>query len=233
MNKLEKLKNILFTLLLVPLFPILGVPGEPGQSNNDTGSNSNSGDNDDEGNTGEDGNSDGSGDDDESNTGGESQISMTQNQLDALISRRVKKAEKNALKKYEYEKQKASLSETDKLKLEKEEAEKRAGQVLENANRRLIKAEVTSVSSRLGIVSPKAAYKLLDLDDIEIDDTGDVLGVEKALKDLMKEFPFLTDSNVNSNQQNTGKPGGDDQNKNPSKKQLFDMNSLIRKAAGR
>jgi hypothetical protein len=40
---------------------------------------------------------------------------------------------------------------------------------------------------------PKAALKLLDASDIEIDDDGDIDGLEDAIKQLAEDYPFLLD----------------------------------------
>jgi len=59
------------------------------------------------------------------------------------------------------------------------------------ANDKLIRAEVKLMASSLGIVSPDAAYKLMDMSDVKIKDDGTVKGVKEALEDLIKENPFL------------------------------------------
>jgi hypothetical protein len=228
---MSKLKMLFFTLLLGPLFPILGVTGN-GDSG-DSGDSKDSEDSEDSGNVDEENNDEGgSENDDKDSDTGKNQVTMTRKDFDKLIIHRVKRAEKNAFKKYEEQKKKDQMTETEKLKFEKEEAEKKANQQLEKSNLRLIKSEVISQCTKLGIVSSNAAFKLMDLDDIEIDDNDKVTGVKDSLKALIKEYPFLTDNN-NSNTGGKGKPGGDDQNKNSSNKnKTFDMNQLIRKAAG-
>lgn len=44
---------------------------------------------------------------------------------------------------------------------------------------------------RYSWVNPKAALKLLDLDDVEITEDGEVDGLEEAIEDLAKEHPYL------------------------------------------
>ena len=81
---------------------------------------------------------------------------------------------------------------------------------------------VTSVASKLGIIDPDAAYKLLDLTEVEFDEAGNPTkdSLEGALKRLVKERPYL------SQRASVVAAGAG----SPAKSE--DMNDLIRRAAG-
>lgn len=194
--------------------------GTGGEESNDTGDTSNNSDGKDEGS--------------DDGTGGDASegkiVFNNQAELDAIISKRINKAVKNAKKEADDNLKKSQMSETEKLKAEKEEADARAEKAIATANRTLIRAEITAIAAKLNIVDAAAAYALLDKDDIDISDNGDVNGVEKALKVLIKEKPYL----VNTTNNNQTKPSGDDQNQSGGKPPTgMSMNALIRKAAGR
>lgn len=51
---------------------------------------------------------------------------------------------------------------------------------------------VTSPKAKIKFKDPKVAFRLLDLDDVEVDeDDGEVDGLEDAIKDLAKKAPYL------------------------------------------
>lgn len=89
-------------------------------------------------------------------------------------------------------------SETDQQLTEQQRLEQRV-QELERTNEKLaatvresvLTATVTQYAAKLGIIDPDAAVKLLDKDDLELDDDGRPLNVEQALKELVKEKPYL------------------------------------------
>ena len=153
---------------------------------------------------------------------------FTQGELDAILARRLDRAEKKWQEKMESEKKKAAMTEAERLKTEKEEAEKKAAAATERANQRLIRSEVISQAAKLNIVDPDAAYALMDRDGIAVDDEDNVKGVKEALAVLVKSKPYLV------KQEDKGyKKTGDNQGDDKGKKGAFSMNDLIRKAAGR
>lgn len=144
--------------------------------------------------------------------------------FEATINRRIAKALKAEREQREQAKQQESLTENEKLKLQIEEANKKAAEREATANKRLIKAEITSIGNKLNIIDTIAAYKLLDKEDIEVDEKGNVSGVEKALKALIAEKPWLLkqDSKV-------VKVGDETKNtKNTNPKSGNDFNTIIR-----
>jgi hypothetical protein len=225
-------KRFLMTMFLLPIFPIISIPegdsgggsnggddGSPDGGNNDGDNNNN------DGNTGNPSGSKNNSDGDDQNSG--QVVFKSQDEFNSVIERRIAKATKKAREEYEKERKKESLSEVEKLKLEKEEAEKLASERAAASDKKLVKAEVISQSAKLKIIDSDAAYALIPKDDIEVLDDGTVTGVEKALKVLIKSKPWLL-STTNQNP----KPGGDDQNSGSGKNKSFSMNALIRRAAG-
>lgn len=53
-----------------------------------------------------------------------------------------------------------------------------------------ISTDVKLSASKMGIVDPDAAYRLIDPNEVNYEN-GEVVGVEKALKNLLKERPYL------------------------------------------
>ncbi len=208
-----RFKKVLLTLLLGPLIPIIGVPDDVGAGANDESKGE------------ENNNGDSSNNKDESKQ--EEVKLFSQTDLDKILGKRIAKERNKFKEELEAEKKKADMTESEKLKAEKEQALKAADERSQKADKRLINAEIKYISAKLNIIDPDAAAKLIDLTDIEVDENGDVKGVEKALKLLIKEKQYLVG----------GKPpkkGGDDQNNsnNSGSSNNVSMNQLIRRAAG-
>lgn len=222
LRKFKRFKKILFTSFLFPIVPIISVEGEgeSGENSDNTdGENSNADEN---GENREDGN----------NTSGQV-VFKSQAELDSLLKNRINKAIKKTREELEAEKKKESLSELERLKLEKEESDKKLIEATNRSNQFLIQSKVVSIASKLKIRDPEAAYILMNKDDVSIDDNGKVLGIENSLKALIKEKPYLLDSGNDSNNQDP-QSGGDDQNAGSNKPNgnSVDMNFLIRRKAG-
>jgi len=152
----------------------------------------------------------------------------SQKEFDNVIERRIAKAVKQEQKRFEEEKAKAQMTEAEKLKKEKEDTEKNAEKRVHEANKKLIKAETIKVSNMLGIIDSDAAYALMGKEDIEVDENGNVVGVEKALKVLIETKPYLTKT-----VEPVKKAGVDvnDKNKDQINKNK-NFNIMIRRAAG-
>lgn len=229
LRKFKRFKKVLFASFLFPIVPIISVEGdgESGENSDDTntnGENSNS-------ENGNDGNS-GNGEDG-NNTSGQV-IFKSQAELDNLLKNRINKAIKKTREELEAEKKKESLSELERLKLEKEESDKKLIEATNRSNQFLIQSKVVSIASKLKIRDPEAAFILMDKDDVSIDDNGKVLGIENSLKALIKERPYLLDSGNDDSSNQNPQSGGDDQNAGSNKPNgsSVDMNYLIRRKAG-
>ena len=100
------------------------------------------------------------------------------------------------------------------------------------ANKKLIRAEVTIKSNELGIVDAGAAYKLMKMDDIDVDDSGAVSGVTKSLKLLIADCPWLL--KTNHSPKKTGDDTKDTKNNDKTTKiSGMSFNDVIRRAAKR
>jgi hypothetical protein len=139
-------------------------------------------------------------------------VTMTQEELDALIGRekgRVKskyadysdiKAKLSEFEKFEEERKKAEMTVQERLEAEKAEAEKRAqeseeraNKALEAANKRLLKSEFRLLAKELGVRKDALddAFVLADLSTVEVDEEGNVQGVQEALESLKKAKAYL------------------------------------------
>ena len=88
-----------------------------------------------------------------------------------------------------------------------------------------VRSEVAMVSARLGVVDPEAAFRLLDTDDLDFDDKGQPTNVEAALKNLIRERPWLAQRQVRG-----GADGGAGGTPRPGARS---MNDVLREATGR
>lgn len=212
-----KLNKFLRILFFAPIVHLIGIP------DNNNGSESN-----DDGN--EDAKNNDSINNDDSGKNKDDDKLFSQSDLEKKIEQRLKRQEKQLRKQFDDELKKSEMTEYEKLKAEKSDLEQKANETIEKANKRLIRAEVTLWSTKLNIVDSDAAYQLMDKEDIEVDETGKVDGVEEALKKLIEKKTYLAGNKEDSND---SKNIGDDQQGKQQKKGGFDMNAAIRKAAGR
>lgn len=98
----------------------------------------------------------------------------------------------------------------EKEKAAKEAAEKAAAAALARANQSLIRAEFKVKSKEAGALNPDAAFKLADLSDVEVDDDGNVSGVDEAIKALQKSDDYLFGKTKGGSVGNPSNPGGGD-----------------------
>jgi len=203
-----------------------GKPGETGKGDaDDSDKDDTSKDKDDAGKKDGDADQDGGdGGDDEKKSG---EKIFTQDDLNKVLKDRLKRERKAWEQKIEDEKKKAAMTESDRLKAEKDESEKKASGTIERTNQRLIRSEVMAQAAALKIIDPDAAFALMEKTGIEVEDDDSVTGVKSALETLVKAKPYLVGS------KDPTKKTGDDQGDDKSKKSGFSMNDLIRKAAGR
>jgi len=237
------LKRLLMFVLLLPVLPVFGIPdggssdtkGDEGEDKDggdkdggDTGGKDNKGD--DDGKKGKDNKGDDDGKKGKDNKGdmkGQDKL-FTQDELDAVLARRLKRERDTWKQTLEDEKKKAAMTESERLKAEKEEAEKKAVAATERANQRLIRSEVIAQASKMNIVDPDAAFTLLAREGITVEEDDSVKGVKEALALLVKAKPYLVKTE-DKRQTRTGDDQGDDKDR----KGGISMNSLIRRAAGR
>ncbi len=158
-------------------------------------------------------------------TAGDAGKTFTQAELDAIIEKRLARAKKDADKALEDERKKAQMTEAERLKAAKDEAEAKAEKALATANEVLVRAEVKSIAADMGLVDGDAAYALIDRDSVELKD-GKVKGVKEALEALVKEKPWIKKGETKGGSVGAGTNPGSSNSKT-------DMNAFIRRAAGR
>lgn len=133
---------------------------------------------------------------------------FTQDELNAIVGDRAKRAEEKARKELaeklgfksikeledsiaaQRKAQENELSELDKAKARVTELEQTDAQRAQQVNAKLIKAEVRAVAGQMGFRDLGDA-QLADLSEVEIADDGDVKGVKEALEALAKAKPYL------------------------------------------
>lgn len=137
----------------------------------------------------------------------------------ALARKHEKEAKR--LKSFEAAAQKAqqeSQSDADKAieKAKTEAAEAAGKEATAKANARILRAEIKAAAAGK-LADPGDALRLLDLDDFEVDDEGDVdaKAIAKAIDDLVKSKPYLVgktagkgsaDNGARSNSGDSSKP---------------------------
>jgi len=136
-------------------------------------------------------------------SGNQSDKTFTQEQMDALIDKRLQRERAKTTKQFgDYqdlktkaakfdELEKAQLTELEKLQKQLADAEKMRGEAEAKATERLLKAEVLVQASKLGFVNPQHAWGLVDVSSLSIDDAGKAQGVEEAVKALATEHAYL------------------------------------------
>lgn len=83
------------------------------------------------------------------------------------------------------EQENAKLSETERLQKRLAELEREQAAYQRERQERTLKYETMLAASRLGIVDPDAAYRLLDVASIEFAEDGTPKNLEAALKELV------------------------------------------------
>ena len=85
----------------------------------------------------------------------------------------------------------AQLSESEKLAKERDEFKTKAEQAEQRVRDTLIRAAVERESHSQGAVKADVVFRLLDKSGLEIDESGEVKGAEKAVKALLEAEPYL------------------------------------------
>ena len=117
----------------------------------------------------------------------------------AAVAGRIQRAENSVVRSYseQYGMDESEIRKIlDKAKAEKEQKPTAAQQAIidkaiENANTRLIAAEVKATGATMGIVDAEVALSLIDKSKIRVKDDGSVEGVKESLDALKTSKPYL------------------------------------------
>lgn len=176
-------------------------------------------------------------------TSSEEAKTYTQAELDRLFAERARQAssaatskilsdlglqnvdELKTLVKKHRDTEQAQMSEADKLRKQLADLESEKARMVQERKALVTRTEIERAAQKLSIVDPDAAYRLLDLETLEVDEGGVPKDVEKALKALMTQKPYLVAA--------TGKTSAANPDGSLSKSTTNDpMVTAARKAAG-
>ncbi len=228
---MKKLLKLLRFALFAPAILLFSAEGDQGASGGSGDPNAG-----DKGGEGDKGNKDSNAGDKGggSGSGGKDpeKLTMTQADLDAIIERRLARDRKDREKAAEEEKKKAAMTESELLKAEKAEADKKAADIQSAANTRIARSEFKIAAQAAGVPADRleAAVRLADLSELTPDEkTGEFSkkDIDNAVKATIKANPFLTaGANGGGSVGGGANPGGGSGTSGG-------MNAFIRKAAGR
>lgn len=101
---------------------------------------------------------------------------------------------------------------------------------LERQNEDLLIRLEFMANTKYAWVNPKDALKLLDLDDVEIGEDGDVEGLDEAIDALAKAKPYLLKSKDGEDKgKRTGTPTGTKRKGNPDRDKLLSKYPALRR----
>lgn len=119
---------------------------------------------------------------------------FTQAELDAIVARAKRQAEKKTREELEAEAQRAAMTENERLKAEREEADRQAAEAKAERDRILVEAEAKVAALAAGIPQARLekALRLLDLSHVEVEDGSiDAKAIAGAVEALKREIPEL------------------------------------------
>jgi len=90
------------------------------------------------------------------------------------------------------------LSETERMRRRLSELERELTQRELLIREHTLRYETMLRARELGIIDPDAAYRLLDLAEVEYDETGRPLNLERLLRDLVRKRPYLVGSSASA-----------------------------------
>ncbi len=85
----------------------------------------------------------------------------------------------------------AKMTEQERLQKRLAELERQSTEYQQTIQTRTLEYEVKLHAARLGVVDPEAAYRLLDMKQVEFDEDGKPANIEKALRALIAAKPYL------------------------------------------
>jgi hypothetical protein len=170
---------------------------------------------------------------------------FTQAELDEILAKRLKREKEKQVEtdaklkrledfeKAEEERNKAAMTEADRLKAEKDVATKTAEEAVEKAkkaeataNQRILNTEIKSIARSLNANDPADILALLDKSSVEMDDEGNAKGVEEAVKALKEAKPWMFKPAIGADASGGGNPAKHPTNELVTKeKELDDLKS--------
>jgi hypothetical protein len=154
---------------------------------------------------------------------------FTQAELDDIIGKRLARAQKDWQQKADEDVKKAAMTEGEKLKTEKEEAEKKAKDAEAAAGKRAVRAEAKLQALAAGIKTERLdhALKLADLAEITVGDDGepDANAVKKAIDAVVKDFPEIVTPTVGASKGGSDFSGGSKDDKALSETLIAEMSA--------
>lgn len=118
--------------------------------------------------------------------------------LDALRKARAEAADhrtaRRALEAKQQEVDRAQLSKEEQLALKISDLERTLSEREQTYQEARVMAAVERAATKMGIVDSDAAYKLLDLDQLETDDSGNPKNMDALLRALVAKRPYLQGS---------------------------------------
>lgn len=145
----------------------------------------------------------------------------------------LKKGKPASKKKDEDEDDASGAAEDSELKTENEKLKEK---LVTQSIRMEFNDLVTGSDALAKFKNPKTAFKLLDLSEVEIDEDGDITGLDDAIKALAKSDPYLLDKGKDEDDEDdegsgsTGQPTGRKRGKgNPNRDKLLDKYPALRR----
>lgn len=152
---------------------------------------------------------------------------FTQEELDAIIQRRLARERKQWEQQLEEERKKAAMTEAERLRAEKEEAERRAQEAQQQAAQRLVQAEAKVVAVELGVKPDRIPYvlRLADLSGVDVGDDGvvDAKALRDAIEAVLRDVPELKGSMTPGKSGAEFSAGGGTVERNPWSKEHFNL----------
>lgn len=151
---------------------------------------------------------------------------FTQDELDAILAKRLARERKAWEQQIEEERRKAAMTEAERLKAEKEEAERRAKEAQAAAHRRIVQAEAKAQALALGVRPERLEYalRLADLSEVEVGDDGepDAAAIKAALEKVLNDLPELRGATAPA-KSGSEFQGGGTVDRNPWSKEHFNL----------
>ncbi|MEJ5222841.1 MAG: phage scaffolding protein [Anaerolineales bacterium] len=119
----------------------------------------------------------------------------------------------------------AKLSETERLQKRLAELERAQADWERERQEIMLQRHIENAAAKLGIVDPEAAWKLIDLKEVDFDDDGKPKNVETLLKALIQKKPYLANNPQFARSAGAGNGAGG--------KAHYSMNDFIRRSSGR